>query len=220
MSFDISACDVYIITDRELLKGFGLEEWALRLLKAGARVIQYRDKEASKHFFYHQALSLREITRNWGARLIINDYLDVALAVKADGLHLGQEDLPCEVARGLLGRERLLGISTHSLQEALKAQEEGADYVGFGPVFPTTSKKSSPDAVGLSLIREVSHRLKIPFFAIGGINTHNVHEVVKAGARNIAVISALAGAEDPAQAYKELVKKLTHTKAHLMEARA
>jgi thiamine-phosphate pyrophosphorylase len=152
-----------------------------------------------------QAQEIASLCRERGAYFIVNDRLDLALAVNADGVHLGQDDLPPMAARAALGPGKILGVSTHSLEQAIRAAEEGADYLGIGPIFPTATKPTGYAAVGCDTIREVQVRTDLPLVAIGGITVHNVGEVIRAGAAGVAVISAIAGAEDVTRATREFL---------------
>jgi thiamine-phosphate pyrophosphorylase len=165
------------------------EEMAERALEAGAGWIQYREKERTRREMYHEAVRLRELTSEFGATLLVNDYVDIALAVGADGVHLGQDDLPLEEARRLMG-DRIIGISTHSLSQAMDAAHSGADYIGFGPVF-LTSTKDAGEPRGLEMLREITGQVTIPVVAIGGISMTNLQSVLDAGADAVAASSAL-----------------------------
>jgi len=158
---------------------------------AGVKVVQYRDKNKSTLDLYKEATLLRSICKK--VIFIINDRLDIALAVGADGVHLGQEDIPYAYARKLLGREKIIGLSTHSLKQALFAEKLGADYISVGPVFATPTKPEYK-AVGLSLIRKVKNKIRVPFVAIGGINFNNLKGVLNAGASRIAIVRAICKA--------------------------
>jgi len=165
------------------------EEIALRALGAGARFIQYREKHKPRGEIYSSALKLRRITRDFGAVLIINDHTDIAAAVDADGVHLGQEDLPIHEARKIIC-DRLVGISTHSPGEAVDASAGGADYIGFGPVFPTSTKDAGRPK-GIAMVSAVKGNVSVPLVAIGGISGDNVTQVLEAGADAVAVASAI-----------------------------
>ncbi|MBI3989340.1 MAG: thiamine phosphate synthase [candidate division NC10 bacterium] len=204
--------DLCVITDRRVAGGLSHAELAKRALAGGARMIQLRDKEASMRALLPEALQVAERCRSSGATFIVNDRLDLALAVGADGVHLGQEDLPAKETRRLLGEGKLLGISTHSLEQALKAQEEGADYIGVGPIFRTGTKEMGYEPIGPPLIREVRRKVTIPILAIGGITLENVSEVIAAGADGAAVISAIAGAPDITAAVKKFLKVIRQVK--------
>lgn len=197
--------DLCVITDRRVSGGLSHADIAKRVLEGGAGMIQLRDKEAPMRSLLPEALQIAELCRSFGATFIVNDRLDLALASEADGVHLGQEDLPAKAARRLLGKGRLLGISTHSLEQALKAQEDGADYIGVGPIFRTGTKETGYTPLGPSLIREVRRQVSIPILAIGGITLENVSEVITAGADGAAVISAVVGAPDIREATRHFM---------------
>ncbi|MCI0483799.1 MAG: thiamine phosphate synthase [candidate division NC10 bacterium] len=181
-----------VITD-EQISGLRHREVAVQALEGGATMIQLRDKEGDLRSLYEEAVAIRQLCRRYKSLFIVNDRLDVALASEADGVHLGQEDLPPERARPLLHPGMLLGISTHSVEEARAAEAAGADYIGFGPVFPTASKAGTRPTVGVDGIRMVKAAVALPVLAIGGITLERVPEVVHAGADGVAVISAIVG---------------------------
>jgi thiamine-phosphate pyrophosphorylase len=159
------------------------------ILEAGIRWVQYREKNKTRREMFFDALKLREITRSFGACFIVNDYADIALAVDADGVHLGQDDLPIKEARRIMG-SRIIGISTRNVQEAVEAERDGADYIGFGSIFLTTTKEDTV-LQGLDALRRIRQSVKIPVVAIGGINTDNVKAVFDAGCDGVAVSSGL-----------------------------
>jgi thiamine-phosphate diphosphorylase len=193
----IKSWRLYIITDESLSKGRTHQEIALAAIKAGASVIQLRDKNAAGGRLYQVATDIRKITRELNVSFIINDRIDIALAVDADGVHVGQEDLPAQETRELIGPERILGISAGNLKEAIEAQKQGADYLGVGPVFEARTTKADAGAPrGVDLIKQVSHHCRIPIIAIGGINLANIDKVIEAGATGAAVISAIVGTGD------------------------
>ena len=154
------------------------------------------------------AKALKELCARYNVPFIITDHVDLVLAVDADGVHLGQDDLPLEEARKILGPHKIIGISTHRLEEAKKAEEGGADYIGVGPIFPTQTKEDVVDPVGLEYIRQVVEHISIPFVAIGGIKLHNVDQVIQAGARRICVVSGIVGADNVKEAARAFAKKL------------
>ncbi len=158
-------------------------------LKAGIKFIQYRDKDRTRRDIYYEAVGLRELTRSFDAVLIINDHADIALAVEADGVHLGQDDLPLKEARRIMG-DRIIGISTHGLAQAGEAQSGGADYIGFGPVFETLTKDAGGPK-GIDNLRLITQNITVPVVAIGGINGGNLGQVMDAGAAAAAVASAV-----------------------------
>ena len=198
---------LYVITDEQLSNGRSHIEIARFAIEGGADVIQLRDKTASSRKLYEDAIAIRKITRDADVPFIVNDRLDIALAVDADGVHVGQKDLPAKVARRLIGSDKILGVSAETVEQAIQAEQDGADYLGVGPIFEARSTK--PDAsepMGLVLLREIQCRCKIPVIAIGGINQQNASETIQAGADGIAVISAIVSAQDIASASRELKK--------------
>jgi len=170
------------------------ENNVLEALKAGVRWIQYRNKDGSRREIFRESVNLRKITRDFNTMLIINDHADIALAADADGVHLGQDDLPLKEARKIIGRDKIVGISTHSLDEAIDAGRSGADYIGFGPIFHTITKDAGSPK-GISLLGEIKNKVHIPVVAIGGINLENAGSVFETGADAIAVSSAILGGQ-------------------------
>ena len=182
---------VYPITDARL-SGLSHAEQVTRLIAGGAELIQLRDKHAAPSEFYHDAASALGIARTHNVKLIINDRLDVALALKADGVHLGQSDIPVEAARRLLGENAIIGISTHNLAQAKLASTLPVEYVAFGPIFKTATKENPDPVAGLVALREVRGTIEsLPLVAIGGITLSNGLEAIKAGADTLAIISGL-----------------------------
>jgi thiamine-phosphate pyrophosphorylase len=194
--------DLYPVTCEKLSLGRSDLEILDALIAGGAQVVQLREKELSMREFFDLAKAFREKTRRAGMTFIVNDHVDVCRAVAADGVHLGQDDFPVRAARKLLGSKTIIGVSTHTLEQALKAVEEGADYINVGPIFPTRTKEHPGDPVGLELFREVQRRVAIPITVMGGINLDNLDAVLEAGARRVAVVSAVVGARDVAQTVK------------------
>lgn len=194
----VAVAPLYLIADRTACRGRPLLDVVDAACSAGVRWVQYREKALSRRARYEEARRLRELTRRAGAALIINDELDLALAVDADGLHLGQEDLPLSIARAHLGAGRFIGVSTHTLDEAMAAADGGADYIAVGPVFATAVKSRPP--VGCDAVRRVRAATTVPIVAIGGITPETAAEVLRAGADSVAVISAVCGASDIAAA--------------------
>ena len=180
---------------------------AKAVLDGGGRVLQYRGKDKKGAAQLREARCLREVTRHFGATLVINDRPDIALLSDADGVHLGARDLPIEVVRRMLGPEKLIGATAHSPAEAVQAEARGADYIGFGAVFPTRSKEgaavTSPEMLGQTV-----SRVAIPVVAIGGINGGNSAQVMSQGAHGVAVLSAVTEAEDPVAATGEMLTAL------------
>ncbi|MGQ9711882.1 MAG: thiamine phosphate synthase [Desulfotomaculales bacterium] len=194
---------LYLVAGTRDVPGRDLAAVVREAAAGGATVFQLREKEGATRDIVRLAAELREVTRQCGMLFIVNDRVDIAAAVDADGVHLGQDDLPVRAARRVLGWDRIIGVSTHSLVQACRAEEEGADYIGVGPVHPTRTKPDYP-VVGLELVRQVAARVRIPFFAIGGIKETNVRDVLAAGARRVAVVSALTAAPDIAAAARAL----------------
>lgn len=186
---------LYVILDPAQAKGRPLIPLLSGLLKGGAATIQLRAKEMSPNELFQFATEVRNHTRSPQCLFIVNDRVDIALASQADGVHLGQEDLPLRVARKLMG-DKIVGISTHDVAQAIEAERDGADYIGFGPIFETATKQTGYAARGLSALREVRSAVKIPIVAIGGIAEENVTQVWDAGADAAAMISELMAAED------------------------
>jgi len=191
---------LYLILDPSAAGRRSLVELVEIALAAGVRAFQLRMKAVGTRQLYDLAARLCPLVQGHGGRFIVNDRCDVALAVGADGVHLGQDDLLLPDARQILGHEALIGISTHTLTQALDAERGGADYIGFGPIFPTVSKGEREPIVGLEGLRAVRRHVQIPIVAIGGIGPGNVADVVEAGSNTPAMISAILSAPDPAVA--------------------
>jgi thiamine-phosphate pyrophosphorylase len=198
---------LYVILDRQFLAGRDELEIATQIIEGGAKAIQLRDKQSKKGEMLVVAQRLRELCSQAGALFIINDYLDLALAVAADGIHIGQEDLPLPVVRRELPIDKIIGCSVTTVSQATRAQDEGADYIAVGSVFPTATKKEAI-VVGIDTLRKLKRTISTPVVAIGGINHNNVGEVVAAGADAIAVISAVLGEKDVRGAVQKLVAKM------------
>jgi thiamine-phosphate pyrophosphorylase len=183
----------YFITDSGLSRAGNTSD-VMRAVSCGVEVVQYRNKSAETREMYEEALRLREICQD--AVFLINDRIDIALATDADGVHLGQSDMPCRTARKLLGPEKIIGVTVHNLSEALEAESLGADYLGVSPIFHTQTKSDAGKPAGISLIEELRSRVRIPLVAIGGINHSNASEVIKAGADGLCAISCVVAKED------------------------
>ncbi|MGE5698768.1 MAG: thiamine phosphate synthase [Deltaproteobacteria bacterium] len=200
---------LYVITDERVGRGRSHLQIAEGAIRGGADAIQLRDKEASGGRLFSLALGLRRLTREARIPFIVNDRLDVAMAVGADGVHVGQDDLPASVARRILGPGKILGVSAETVEEALAAQKDGADYLGVGPVFEARGTKADAGApLGLELIARIRKGCGLPIVAIGGINAENARSVREAGADAVAVISAIASADDISRAAMHLKLKL------------
>jgi thiamine-phosphate pyrophosphorylase len=189
------------------------DDAAQAALGAGVRLFQYRNKRGTRKTIYENCLRLAVLLKRSHAVFIVNDHPDIAMAVDADGVHLGQDDLPAEDARRLMGSGRIIGVSTHSIAQARAAESVGADYVGFGPVFPTETKDSGP-LQGISALRQVRSAVTVPIFAIGGIRSGNIGDVLAAGADGVAVISAILGAPDISVASRQLVSRFKDHEVH------
>jgi thiamine-phosphate pyrophosphorylase len=201
---------LYLITDRMQTAGRALPAVVADALRGGLRAVQLREKDLAAGQLFELARELRRLTREYGARLLINDRIDVALAVAADGVHLGKAGLPVAEARRILGSERLIGYSAHSTDEAVQAQRDGADFVTLGPVYPTPSKALYGEPLGLSALTEAARVVTIPVFALGGVKPASVAEVLSAGAQGVALISAIMAAPDPMLETEALLQAIAH----------
>jgi len=199
--------DLYVVITESFCAGRSSLEILDSCLNAGVRLVQLREKTRSDRDLYGLALAWREATRRAGALFLLDDRLDIALAVGADGVHLGQSDLPLDAARRI-APELILGASSHSLEEALAAQDGGASYVNIGPVFPTRTKAVATGAVGPERIAEIRPHLHIPFTCMGGIKLDNVDRVLEQGARILAVVTAVTAAPDPGAAAAALRNRI------------
>lgn len=198
---------LYVIIDTEALKGRDHIEVARQAIRGGAKIIQLRDKISKRKNIILVAKSLRELCTRENVLFIVNDYLDIALDCDADGLHVGQEDLPVKVARKLLPADKLLGASVETAEQAMTAEADGADHLGVGGIFPTTSRDQTK-VVGLARLREIKRCVSLPIVGIGGIDKSTAAEVIAAGAAAVAVISAVIGAESPEIAASQITEKL------------
>lgn len=194
---------LYLVTD----KSDDVEKFLKTIeeaIKGGVSVVQIREKTAETLDFYNLALKVKEITTKYNVPLIINDRVDIALAIDADGVHVGQSDMPCEVTRKLIGTDKILGVSAATITEAKKAQKDGADYIGTGTVFPTATKDDAPSITKQNL-KEIVESIDIPVVAIGGINNDNASELTDTGIAGLSVVSAIMSADDPKKASEELL---------------
>ena len=196
---------LYLVTDRSILKGRDLFQAVEEAVEGGVTLVQLREKNISSLDFYTIALKMKELVNSYNVPLIINDRLDIALAVDADGLHVGQEDLPPAVARKLLGPEKILGYSVGNPEQARRAERDGADYLGAGTVFPTGSKADTGKPIGPEGLRAIKQAVAIPVVGIGGIGISNLEEVKAAGADGISLISAILGSNDIEAASRQLI---------------
>ena len=195
---------LHVLTDRAWSRGRDMLHVAIAALNGGATVIQLRDKLANTRTLVQEGVALRRLTRERGALLIVNDRVDVALAIDADGAHVGQDDMPAARARQLLGPQRILGVSAASIQEAEEAVASGADYLGVGPIFPSLGKADAGEPTGVELLTLLAQRYTVPLVAIGGISAENATDVIRAGAEGVAVITSVVNAEDITAAARQL----------------
>jgi thiamine-phosphate pyrophosphorylase len=199
--------DLYVITDRHFKQDH--LRIAQSAIEGEAKIVQFREKEFSTRKMVEMGKKLKEILKG-KALFIINDRIDIALAVDADGVHLGQDDMPLNIARNILGN-KIIGVSVNNAYEARKAEQQGADYLGVGSIFPT-STKSDIKLIGLNVLKDIRKIVNIPIVAIGGINEKNIDRVIKAGADSAAVISAIANSDEPAHTVKNLREKIIQFK--------
>lgn len=203
---------LYLVTDRGLAKGRTTLEIVSRAVRGGVSCVQLREKSCSFREFMEEALAVREVLRNHSVPLIINDRVDVALAVGADGVHLGQSDMPCRIARRILPPGSIVGVSAESMTDALEAERDGADYIGVSPVFATPTKTDTAPPLGLEGLRRIRERVGLPLVAIGGLNDSNAAQAIRSGADGVAVVSAIVGAEDPTLAARHLARIVRRAK--------
>lgn len=200
------------IADSEAAAGKDILRLAVEAAAGGATIIQLRGKTWTDQKFLRIASELARVLRPKGIPLIINDRADTAFLCRADGVHLGQDDIPLAAARKILGKKALIGVSVCTPAEAAAAEADGADYLGAGPIFPTLSKLDLPPLLGLAGLREIRARVQIPILAIGGVTAPNAADVMDAGADGVAVISAIASAADPRRAASELIESIGKVK--------
>ena len=195
---------VYAITDSKSAKNKKFLDYCEDLLKGGAKIIQYREKKREMKLLLEEAKALRELTLKYNATFIVNDYLDIALLSEADGIHIGQDDLPIKDVRKILGENKIIGISTHNPQEAQQAIIDGADYIGVGPIFYTETKEDVCAPVTLEYLDFVNKNIKLPYVAIGGIKENNLDKVLAMGAKSICLVSELVGADNTLETTKKI----------------
>jgi thiamine-phosphate pyrophosphorylase len=196
--------DLYVITDQKLSRGRTLLRVAAEAISGGADIIQLREKDCPGKEMFARACVIRELTRDRGVTFIVNDRLDIALASGADGVHLGQADLPLTVARKIAPADFLIGVTVHTVDDAVNAELDGADYVAISPVYATRSKDDAGAPCGLVMVGKVRTAVSVPVIGIGGITRDNAGEVIAAGADGVAVISAVVSADDIAGAARDL----------------
>ena len=202
---------LYLVTNRDLMYAKSVEECVEQAVRGGTTVVQIREKTASSREFYEIAKRTRKITKKYGVPLIINDRADIALAVNADGLHIGQKDLPYKEARRIMGKNKIIGVSASNLAEALAAAaEKDVDYLGVGAMFTTDTKKDA-DSTSMDELRRIREEVKLPLVAIGGINKTNIPLFAGTGIDGIAVVSAIVSQKDASEAARELVALIQNT---------
>ncbi|APQ95236.1 thiamine phosphate synthase [Clostridium botulinum] len=188
--------ELYLITDRRFLKGRQLKKVVEDAILGGVTIVQVREKDVFTREFYNVAKEVKEVTDYYKVPIIINDRLDIAQAIDASGVHLGQKDMHLNIAREILGKDKIIGISVGNVKEALEAQNNGADYLGIGTIFPTGSKKDVDAIIGIDGLSKIKDSISIPSVAIGGINKTNFKDVLKTGIEGISVISAILDEDD------------------------
>jgi thiamine-phosphate pyrophosphorylase len=197
---------LYLITDRKMHPEIPLPDAVKMALSGGVRAVQLREKDMSETDLLKSARSLRKVTDRYRGKLFINDRFDIAIATGADGVHLTQSSIPVDAVRQCIKDRLMIGVSTHSLDEAIEAEDGGADFITLGPVFPTPSKMKYGDPVGIDTLKKVCKRVRIPVFAIGGIKAGRIREVMDAGAYGVAMISEIFGSSDIKHRAEEIVK--------------
>lgn len=199
-------CILYLVTDEECCKGKNFYESIRKSIQGGAKVVQLREKNISTKDFYEKALKVKEICRELGAIFIINDRLDIALAVKADGVHLGQTDMPIEIAKKILKDNFIIGITAKTVEQAIEAEKKGASYIGSGAVFGTTTKEGAKK-LEIQELKMIVDSVDIPVFAIGGINSKNVDKLKNLGLQGICSVSGILSENDCKIAAKQILEK-------------
>lgn len=197
---------IYGITAEKFSCGRSNLEVAKAMIEGGTKVIQYREKRHLKDYrdILEECWQMRKLTKEHGVCFIVNDFVDIAMLVDADGVHVGQEDLPVRAVRSLLGPDKIIGLSTHSPEQAKQAERDGADYIGVGPLFTTQTKENVCAAVGLEYLKHVATHSSLPFVAIGGIKEHNIKDVIDCGARTVCLVTEIVGADNIVQVVKKL----------------
>ena len=203
---------LYLVTDRGLARGRSTLDIVKAAVSGGVTCVQLREKQCSTLEFIEQALTIKDYLGARGIPLIINDRLDVAQAVKADGIHLGQTDMPLDMARAIVKDSMVIGISAESLEDAVAAEKGGADYLGVSPIYGTPTKTDTAPPLGLEGLRQIRAGVKIPLVGIGGLNRDNAAEVIRNGADGVAVVSAIVAAGDPEAAAGELIQLISGAK--------
>ena len=200
---------VYLVTDHRDKTDEEFLNFIEEAIKGGTSIVQLREKTASTKDFYKLALKVKEITSKYDVPLLINDRIDIALAIDSDGVHIGQDDMPADIAREIIGDDKILGVSASTVEEAKKAQMDGADYIGSGAVFPTSTKDDA-DSVSKPQLKEIVDSIDIPVVAIGGITLENANTLKDTGIAGFSVVSAIMSAKDPKEASQKL-KEIYHS---------
>lgn len=195
---------LYLVTDRRLARCRATLDIVKAAVRGGVTCVQLREKTCSTREFIQEAAAVKQFLKSAGIPLIINDRLDVALAVGADGIHLGQKDMPLLTARAIAGNRLVIGISAESVADAVEAEKNGADYLGVSPIYDTPTKIDTAPALGLEGLAEIRRAVSLPLVGIGGLNTENAGEVIRSGADGVAVVSAIVAADDPESASRQL----------------
>lgn len=211
LPFDLS---LYLVTDRTLSLSRPLEEVVEKAVKGGVTMVQLREKDCTTREFYDLAMQLKICLKPYNIPLIINDRLDIALACDAEGLHIGQSDMPYAVARKLLGKDKIIGLSVENVQDAIDANDLDIDYIGISPVFSTPTKTDTALALGLEGVRAITKISRHPSVGIGGINQSNARDIIEAGADGISVVSAIMSAADPKESALQLREIIDITKTN------
>lgn len=196
--------NLYLVTDRDVLKGRDLCLSVEQAIQGGATVVQLREKDVSSLEFYKIALEVKNVTDKYNVPLIINDRLDIAMAVDAAGVHVGQSDIPCKAARGILGDNKIIGVSTATVEEAIAAEKDGADYVGVGAMY-LTATKTNTRPVTIEYLAKIKKSINIPVVAIGGINENNFIPLKNTGIDGLAIVSAILGKENIKEAAEKFI---------------
>jgi thiamine-phosphate diphosphorylase len=203
---------LYLVTDQKLSLGRSNLDVIEAALSGGVTIVQLREKELDSRDFYVEAMKIHEVLKSRQIPLIINDRIDIALAVDADGVHIGQEDMPLDLARKLLGPEKIIGVSVFTLDEARAAEAGGADYLGLSPIFITATKPGLSRQLGIEGIAPLRRAVKIPLVGIGAMNTSNVYDAVKAGLDGVAVVSAIVSQKDITAAARAIKAEVLRAK--------
>jgi thiamine-phosphate pyrophosphorylase len=203
---------LYLVTDQGLARGRSIIDVAAAAVHGGVTCVQLREKKCSTLDFIEQAFALKDRLKSTGVPLIINDRVDVAMAVGADGVHLGQTDMPLKIAKKILGNSMIIGISAESLEDAVEAEKNGADYLGVSPIYATPTKTDTAPPLGLEGLQSIRNTVRLPLVGIGGLNRNNSAAVIRSGADGVAVVSAIMAAEDPAAAAGDLMQLVSEAR--------